>query len=116
MCKGLPLALKVIGSSLRNEPKPIWENAKKKLLRAEPISQYHREELLNCLETSVDVLDNELKECILELGAFPEGRKFNVDSLLDIWEYSRSMEWQENFVILLELESRNPINLTRDPR
>eukprot|EP00253_Pinus_taeda_P017312 PITA_17312 len=115
MCMGLPLALKVIGSSLRNEPQPVWENAKKKLSRAEPISQYHREELLDCLETSIDVLDDESKECFLDLGAFPKGRKFNVDSLLDIWVRVRGMEWQDAFVVLLELASRNLINLTSDP-
>jgi len=114
-CKGLPLALKVIGSSLRGEPQLVWENANKKLRRAESISEYHRDNLLHCLETSVDVLDDESKQCFLDLGAFPKGRKFSVDSLLDIWVYVRGMEWQDAFVVLLELASRNLLNLTSDP-
>jgi Leucine-rich repeat (LRR) protein len=51
----------------------------------------------------------------LDLGAFPKGKKFNVDSLLDIWVYVRGMEWQDAFVVLLELASRNLLNLTSDP-
>eukprot|EP01018_Ginkgo_biloba_P004416 Gb_41056 [translate_table: standard] len=115
-CKGLPLALKVIGSSLHGEPFPVWESAKQKLSRAESISDYHKEVLLNCLETSIDVLDEEAKQCFLDLGAFPEGKKICVDALLDIWVYVRGMEWQDAFVILLELASRNLLNLTSDPR
>jgi len=115
VCMGLPLALKVIGSSLRNEPQSVWENAKKKLSRSESISKHHREDLLHCLETSIDVLDDDSKECFLDLGAFPKGRKFSVDSLLDIWVYVRGMEWQDAFMVLLELAGRNLLNLTSDP-
>lgn len=64
---------------------------------------------------SIDVLVDESKECFLDLGAFPKGRKFNVDSLLDIWVYVRGMEWQDAFVVLLEFSSRNLLNLTSDP-
>ncbi|GLJ44172.1 hypothetical protein SUGI_0921760 [Cryptomeria japonica] len=114
-CKGLPLALKVIGSSLRGESTLVWESAKQKLSRAEHISEYHKEGLLNCLETSIDVLDDDLRQCFLDLGAFPKGRKCSVDALLDMWVYVRQMEWQDAFVVLLELASRNLINITSDP-
>ncbi|KAH9297959.1 hypothetical protein KI387_029641 [Taxus chinensis] len=114
-CKGLPLALKVIGSSLHGEPYPVWESAKQKLSRAEHISEYHKEGLLNCLETSIDVLDDDLRQCFLDLGAFPKGRKFSIDALLDMWVYVRGMEWQDAFVVLLELASRNLLNITSDP-
>ena len=70
-CKGLPLALKVIGSSLYGQPHPAWEGAKKKLLKGESISDYHKEGLLRCLETSIDALDEEARECFLDLGSFP---------------------------------------------
>ena len=74
----------MIGSSLCNEPQPVWEKSKKKLSRAESISKHHREDLLHCLETSIEVLDDETKDCFMDLGAFPKGRKLCVDSLLDI--------------------------------
>eukprot|EP00253_Pinus_taeda_P006183 PITA_06183 len=111
-CKGLPLALKVIGSSLYSQPHPAWEGAKNKLLNGESISDYHKEGLLRCLETSIDALDEEARECFLDLGSFPEDRKISVDALLDVWVYVRKMEWQDAFVILLELASRNLLNLT----
>eukprot|EP00253_Pinus_taeda_P001876 PITA_01876 len=111
-CKGLPLALKVIGSSLYGQPHPAWEGAKNKLLNGESVSDYHKEGLLRCLETSIDALDEEARECFLDLGSFPEDRKISVDALLDIWVYVRKMEWQDAFVILLELASRNLLNLT----
>nr|AAY78890.1 CC-NBS-LRR resistance-like protein [Pinus lambertiana] len=115
-CKGLPLALKVIGSSLHGEPWPVWESAKKKLLNGESISDYHKEGLFKCLETSIGVLDEEARECFLDLGSFPEDRKISVDALLDIWVYVRKIEWQDAFVILLELASRNLLNLTSNLR
>ena len=50
----------------------------------------------------------------LDLGAFPKGRKFNVNLLLDTWVYVRGMERKNTFVVLLELASLNLINLTGD--
>jgi hypothetical protein len=65
---------------------------------------------------SIDVLVDESKECFLDLGAFPTSRKFSVDFLLDIWVYVRGMEWRDDFVVSLELASRNLLNLTSNPR
>lgn len=114
-CKGLPLALKVIGSSLRGKRRPIWINAERKLSKSESISEYYKESLLKRLETSIDVLDDKHKQCFLDLGAFPKGRKFSVETLLDIWVYVRQMEWTDAFEVLLELASRNLLNLTGYP-
>lgn len=113
-CHGLPLAIKVIGSCLRDQPWPVWESAKDDLSRAEYLNDRHKEELLNCLETSVNILDDELKQCFLDLGAFPQGGKFSVDSLLDIWEYVRGMKRSYAFVVLLELASRNLLYVRDD--
>jgi hypothetical protein len=115
-CKGLPLALKVIGSSLHGEPRPVWESAKNKLLNGESVSDYHKERLFRCLETSIDVLDEETRECFLDMGSFPEDKKISVDALLDIWVYVRKMEWNDAFVVLLKLASRNLLNLTSNLR
>ncbi|GLJ19852.1 hypothetical protein SUGI_0359740 [Cryptomeria japonica] len=114
-CKGLPLALKVIGSSLRGEPRVAWESAKNKLSKGEPISDYHKDGLVRYLETSISFLDDIARECFLDLGAFPEDKKICVDALLHIWIYVRKLEWQDAFAILLDLARRNLLNLTTNP-
>uniref|UniRef100_A0A0C9QPM7 TSA: Wollemia nobilis Ref_Wollemi_Transcript_14554_2441 transcribed RNA sequence n=1 Tax=Wollemia nobilis TaxID=56998 RepID=A0A0C9QPM7_9CONI len=111
-CKGLPLALKVIGSSLHGEPPVAWQSARDKLSKGEPISDYHKEGLLRCLETTIDCLDDVARECFLDLGCFPEDRKISADALLDIWVYVRKLEWQDAFNILLKLASRNLLNFS----
>uniref|UniRef100_A0A0D6QU60 Uncharacterized protein n=1 Tax=Araucaria cunninghamii TaxID=56994 RepID=A0A0D6QU60_ARACU len=113
-CRGLPLALKVIGSSLYGAPLVAWQSAKNKLSKGEPISDYHKEGVLRCLETSIHCLDDVAKECFLDLGSFPEDRKICADALLDIWVHVRNLEWEDAFVILLELASKNLVNLIND--
>ncbi|KAH9319576.1 hypothetical protein KI387_021345 [Taxus chinensis] len=114
-CKGLPLALKVIGSSLNGVPRVAWESAKNKLSKGESISDYHKEGLLRCLKTSIDFLDDVARECFLDLGAFPEDKKICADALLNIWVYVRKLDWNDALVILLELARRNLLNLTSNP-
>lgn len=114
-CKGLPLALNIIGSCLCGASLPDWRSAKAKLSRAEHIDEFHRDGVLNCLKKSVDFLDDQLKECFLDLGAFPKGRKFSVDALLDIWVYVRRIDRDIAFGVLLELARRNLLILSRDP-
>ncbi|KAJ0710293.1 putative transferase, protein kinase RLK-Pelle-RLCK-VIIa-2 family [Helianthus annuus] len=46
-CKGLPLALKVIGALLRHRPEKYWFGAKNRLSRAQPVDDCHESELLN---------------------------------------------------------------------
>ncbi|GLJ19878.1 hypothetical protein SUGI_0360260 [Cryptomeria japonica] len=110
-CKGLPLALKVVGSSLYGEPHVAWENAKQKLSLGESISPYHSEGLFRRLETSIDCLDDVWRECFLDFASYPEDKKSCADALLNIWVYVRKMEWQDAYTILLELARRNLLNL-----
>ncbi|XP_059074885.1 probable disease resistance protein At4g33300 [Cryptomeria japonica] len=120
-CKGLPLALKVIASSLHGELPVVWEIAKNKLSKGElPVvweigKNKLSKGLLECLGTSVDRLDDVVKECFLDMGSFPEDTKICANALLDIWVYFRNLEWQDAFAILLELASRNLLNLTSNP-
>ncbi|XP_057842199.1 putative disease resistance protein At5g47280 [Cryptomeria japonica] len=115
-CKGLPLALKVIGSCLNGETRVAWESARTKLSKREPISDYHRDGLFRCLETSISILDDVARECFLDLGAFPEDKKICADVLLHIWVYVRKLEWHDAFAILLELARRNLLNITCNSR
>ncbi|XP_059065410.1 putative disease resistance protein At5g47280 [Cryptomeria japonica] len=115
-CDGLLLALQVIGSSLRDEPPPVWKSAKNKLSRGATIGEFHKEELFERLKTTIiDVLEENVKQCFMDLAVFPQGRTFCVDVLLDIWVYVRGMDWMDAFVILIELIARSLLELKRDP-
>lgn len=110
-CKGLPLALKVIGSSLNGEPHVAWLNAKDKLSQGQSISSYHKEGLFRCLDTSIDFFDDVGRECFLVLASYLENKKICADALLDIWVYVRKLKWQDAFIMLLKLASKNLLNL-----
>lgn len=114
-CKGLPLALKVIGSSLCDKPPAVWRDARNRLSQAEPISDYHRDGLLSCLKTSIDILEGEVHECFLDLGIFPEDRKNSVAALLDLWVYVHELDWEAAYRNLTELNSRNLLSLVNSP-
>ncbi|GLJ30694.1 hypothetical protein SUGI_0608130 [Cryptomeria japonica] len=110
-CKGLPLGLKVIGSSLRDKPPAVWSHARNKLSQAEPISDYHKDGLLSCLKTSIDILEREVQECFLDLGIFPEDRKNPVAALSDLWVYVHELDWEAAYRNLIELNNRNLLSL-----
>jgi len=89
---------------LCNEHRPSCESVQKKLSRANSISQYYKDNVLDHLQMSIDILDDEPKQCFADLGAFPKAIKFNIDSLLDIWVYARGMEWEDALLVLLKLQ------------
>ncbi|XP_057838403.1 probable disease resistance protein At4g33300 [Cryptomeria japonica] len=115
-CGGLPLALKVIGSSLNGQTHVAWERAKNKISNGKIISSYHEEGILKCLKSSIDSLDDVAKECFLDLGLFPKGKKICVEALLQIWVNFRKMEWKDAVDILFKLAGRNLINLSSNQR
>jgi len=115
-CKGLPLALKVIGRSLHGQPPEAWITAKDKLSQGQTISEYHKTALLKRMATSIDTLDEEVRECFLDMGIFPEAKKFSADSLLDLGVYVHKLQWTAAFTILIELVSRNLVNLVNNQK
>ncbi|KAH9292954.1 hypothetical protein KI387_041860, partial [Taxus chinensis] len=115
-CDGLPLALKVIGSSLHGESHLVWKKAKSTICQGESISDYHKEGLLRLLETSIDFLDDVTRECFLDLGLFPEDRKICTDALLDIWVYVRRIEWHDAFVHLIQTCKQKSIEFNHQSR
>ncbi|XP_071733258.1 probable disease resistance protein At4g33300 [Rutidosis leptorrhynchoides] len=115
-CKGLPLALKVIGASLRDQNEKYWEAAKIRLSKAQPICDSHESELLNRMKLSVDCLTEKVRDCFLDLGAFPEDKKIPLDVLVNIWTELHDIDEEEAFVILVELSNKNLITLVKDSR
>ncbi|XP_047965676.1 putative late blight resistance protein homolog R1B-14 [Salvia hispanica] len=73
-CKGLPLAIVVIGGHLRKSSMALdyWENVAE--------SNLNDEQCLNVLSLSYNYLPVHLKPCLLFIGAFPE------DCIIDAWD------------------------------
>ncbi|KAE8659080.1 putative disease resistance protein [Hibiscus syriacus] len=115
-CKGLPLALKVIGASLRDQPEMYWASAKKRLLRGEPICESHENKLLERMAISIEYLNKKVKECFLDLGSFPEDKKIPLDVLINMWVEIHDIDEEEAFAILVELADKNLLTLVKDAR
>ncbi|KAK4796091.1 hypothetical protein SAY86_028417 [Trapa natans] len=115
-CKGLPLALKVIGGSLRDQPEIFWCSARKRLQRGLPIDESHENNLLEKMKISFDHLDKKVKECFLDLGSFPEDRRIPLDILINMWMEVHDLHQEDAYVILYELANKNLLTLVKDPR
>ncbi|GLJ43433.1 hypothetical protein SUGI_0902490 [Cryptomeria japonica] len=113
-CKGLPLALQVIGSSLNGKHPSVWENANR-LSTGEPSNEFQMEGLLNRLKTSIDLLKDNEKQCFLDLAAFPQGQVIPANALLDIWVYVRGMTWPNAVILLRDFAARHLLNFKRNP-
>ncbi|KAK9740592.1 hypothetical protein RND81_03G046500 [Saponaria officinalis] len=115
-CKGLPLALKVIGASLRGQPQMFWNSAKNRLSRGEPIGESHEINLLKRMETSISYLSEKVRECFLDLASFPEDKRIPLDVLINMWVEVHDVDEEEAFAILIELSEKHLLTLVRDSR
>ncbi|KAK9948822.1 hypothetical protein M0R45_004383 [Rubus argutus] len=88
-CKGCPLAIKVVGKSLRGERTESWLKRERELSKGASIFDIETEvQVLLCLKSSLDALDEKdqtIKECFLDLGAFPEDQRIPATALIDMW-------------------------------
>ncbi|WOH05974.1 hypothetical protein DCAR_0625397 [Daucus carota subsp. sativus] len=115
-CKGLPLALKVIGASLRDQPEMFWTSAKNRLSRGQPICDSHEIQLLERMKLSIDYLSSKVRECFMDLGCFPEDKKIPLDVLINIWVELHDIDEAEAFAIVVELSDKNLLHLVKDER
>nr|AKO73682.1 Pva1-17i20_03 [Phaseolus vulgaris] len=67
-CKGIPLALKVLGASLRRRSKEAWESELRKL------KKISNKEINNVLKLSYDGLDRSQKDIFLDIACFFKGK------------------------------------------
>ncbi|KAI3704366.1 hypothetical protein L1987_74584 [Smallanthus sonchifolius] len=113
-CKGLPLALNVVGASLCGQPMLKWKTTLKKWSESRSMLQLNNSMLLS-LKSSVDELDElpNVKDCFLDLGSFPEDKRISANFLMDMWVelYNLDDEGIYTSENLLELSLRNLINL-----
>ncbi|CAM6040804.1 unnamed protein product, partial [Sphagnum compactum] len=90
-CKGLPLALKVIGGSMVGKTMPPeWESQLNCLRESHKLPvQQEEEALFGRLKLSYDNLDNDnpvSKECFLGFAAFPEDYVVKMKELIKLWK------------------------------
>jgi Leucine-rich repeat (LRR) protein len=90
-CKGLPLALKVIGGSMVGKTTcQEWEFQLNCLRESHELPEQQEEEaLFGRLKLSYDNLDNDnpvSKECFLGFAAFSEDRKVTMEELIKLWK------------------------------
>ncbi|XP_042493342.1 putative disease resistance protein At5g47280 [Macadamia integrifolia] len=115
-CGRLPLALKVIGASLRDQPQLFWTSAKNRLSRGEPLCESHEINLLKRMAITVEYLPEKVKECFLDLGSFPEDKKIPLDVLINMWVEIHDLDEEEAFAIVIELSNKNLLTLVKDAR
>ncbi|KAG8377655.1 hypothetical protein BUALT_Bualt08G0055500 [Buddleja alternifolia] len=115
-CKGLPLALKVIGSSLKGQREMYWTSAKNRLSRGQPFCESHEVQLLERMKLSIDYLSERERECFLDLGAFPEDKKIPLDILINMWVELHDIHEEEAFAVLVDLSEKNLLTLVKDAR
>ncbi|PIN11233.1 hypothetical protein CDL12_16159 [Handroanthus impetiginosus] len=115
-CKRLPLALKVIGASLKGQTEMYWTSAKNRLSRGQPVSESHEVQLLERMKLSIDCLSERERECFLDLGAFPEDKRIPLHILINMWEELHDIEEEEAFAILVGLSDKNLLSLVKDAR
>ncbi|XP_044506092.1 disease resistance protein RPV1-like isoform X3 [Mangifera indica] len=84
--KGVPLALKVLGSSLLGKTKPEWESTVKNLE-----TSLHKD-IQNVLKISYDGLDPRQKELFLDIACFFKGRDRDlIMDVMDSYGYSANI-------------------------
>ncbi|KAI7751671.1 hypothetical protein M8C21_010558 [Ambrosia artemisiifolia] len=109
-CKGFPLALTVIGASLRDQGVLKWKTTLQKLSEGQSIFELNSSLLLS-LRASFDALEDSpiARDCFLDLGSFPEDEKISASALMDMWVvlYNLDKEGMYTIEYLLELSSRN---------
>ncbi|CAE5978346.1 unnamed protein product [Arabidopsis arenosa] len=115
-CKGLPLALKVIGASLKDRPEKYWQGALNRLSRGEPADEHHESRVFSHMEATLEILDPKTRECFLDLGAFPEDKKIPLDVIINMWVELHDLDEETAFSILLDLSDKNLLTLVKDPR
>jgi len=89
-CRGLPLALKVIGRAMfgKTSPELQWEPLLKKLRESRMQERTVEEDLYERLKLGYDLLledDWRLKHCFLYFAAFPEDCMIHFDDILCDW-------------------------------
>ncbi|XP_020208370.1 putative disease resistance RPP13-like protein 1 isoform X2 [Cajanus cajan] len=86
-CKGLPLALKTMGSLLHNKPILEWKN----VMQSE-IWELEDIDIVPALALSYHHLPSHLKRCFAYCSLFPKDYLFNKEFLIQVWMTQKFLE------------------------
>ncbi|RDX91467.1 putative disease resistance protein, partial [Mucuna pruriens] len=113
-CKGLPLAIKVIGRSLSHRSIELWQKTVEELSQGHSILDSSTE-LLTCLQKLLDVLEDNpnIKKCFMDLGLFAEDQRIPFPALIDMWAelYGLDDDGIEAMEIVKKFDSMNLANV-----
>ncbi|WKA12372.1 hypothetical protein VitviT2T_029760 [Vitis vinifera] len=86
-CGGLPLAINVMGTSMRKKTsKHLWEYALKELQRSVPHNIYGVEDrVYKPLKWSYDSLQGNIQSCFLYCSLYPEDFSIDIGELVQCW-------------------------------
>lgn len=115
-CGRLPLALKVIGASLRDQSEMFWAGVKNRLSQGQSIGESYEINLMERMAISINYLPPKIKECFLDLCSFPEDKKIPLDVLINMWVEIHDIDETEAFAIVVELSNKNLLTLVKEAR
>ncbi|TKY57772.1 disease resistance protein [Spatholobus suberectus] len=113
-CGRLPLALKVIGASLRDQTEMFWLSVKNRLSQGQSIGESHEINLIERMAISINYLPEKIKECFLDLCSFPEDKKIPLDVLINMWVEIHDIPETEAYAIVVELSNKNLLTLMKE--
>ncbi|KAM3709374.1 hypothetical protein ACJW31_02G167600 [Castanea mollissima] len=110
-CGGFPLALKVIGSSLRGRCAEEWHS---RLLKW-PVSQFFRNSeigLVDQLQKGLEIPNDKsfIKDCFMDLGLFPEDQRIYAAALIDMWAELYELD-EDGIHAIANLQELTTLNL-----
>lgn len=115
-CGKLPLALKVIGASLRDQNELYWLSVKTRLSQGLSIGESYELNLIDRMAISTNYLPEKIKECFLDLCSFPEDRKIPFEILINMWVEIHDIHETEAYAIVVELSNKNLLTLVKEAR
>ncbi|XP_010547507.1 PREDICTED: probable disease resistance protein At5g66900 [Tarenaya hassleriana] len=110
-CNGFPLAIEVVGSSLKGKSLSSWKGLAEKWAKGDKIVNTPHPKVLECFQPSIDALGTALKDCFLDMGSFLEDQKIRASTICDLWvELYRRGEY-DALANLEDLSSQNLLKL-----
>lgn len=88
----------------------------KRLLRGEAADETHESRVFAHMEESLENLEPKLKECFLDMGAFPEDKKIPLYVLTNVWVERHDIDEETAFSFVLRLADKNLLTIVKNPR